>query len=278
MPVTQREKWDTKEQYLEYLRHLAAYVILAETFVGNRKVLDIGCGAGYGADYLSRPAFSVVAADISREGVSHYWDKYRKGNLDFVIANGINLPFAAALFDVVISFQVVEHIEPKFVLDYLTETRRVLRSGGAFICSTPNKKLRLLPFQKPWNPEHKKEYDREELKNLLIKVFEEVKVYGLCGSGEIQATERNRVKQTSFKAYVARPLYQVLLYHLPSPMPTWLKKMRQYFFKHQVSHNSAPKETFPSKFSLSDFRVDHSCSEDCLDLYAICTKAGNHFD
>ena len=48
IPVIPREKWDRVEQYLEYLRHLAAYVILAEPFVGNKKVLDIGCGAGEG--------------------------------------------------------------------------------------------------------------------------------------------------------------------------------------------------------------------------------------
>ena len=36
-----KEKWDRVEQYLEHLRHLAAYVLLAEPFVGTKKVLEI---------------------------------------------------------------------------------------------------------------------------------------------------------------------------------------------------------------------------------------------
>ena len=263
MPVIPTEKWDTKQQYLEYLRHLAAYVLLAEPFASERKVLDIGCGAGYGVGCLSESAFSIVAIDVSREGVSQYWDKYRKSNLNFMLGNGTSLPFKASSFDVVISFQVVEHIEPKFILDYLIEIRRVLRNGGTFICSTPNRKLRLLPFQKPWNPEHKKEYDCSELKNLLSQVFEEVKGSGLRGSDEIEAIERNRVKQTPFKAYIVRPLYRVLLYHLPSPILTWLKKMKQHFSQHCAGYGPAQKETFAGRFSLSDFRIDTTCPKDC---------------
>jgi len=269
IPVILREKWDTKEQYLEYLRHLAAYVILAESFIANKKVLEIGCGSGYGAEYLSESASHIAAIDISKGGVSQCWDKYSKGNLHFVLGDGTNLPFKHSSFDVVMSFQVIEHIEPKFVLDYLAEIRRVLRTGGTFICSTPNKKLRLLPLQKPWNPEHKKEYDCEELNNLLIKVFEQVKVYGLRGSDEIQATERNRVKQTPFKAYIMIPILNLL----PSPIATWVIRMRQRFLKRHASYELMPQETFTGMFSLSDFKVDRSCLEGCLDLYGICTKS-----
>jgi len=272
MPVTPREKWDTKEQYLEYLRHLTAYLMLAEPLVGNSTVLDIGCGAGYGDDYLSKSAFRIVAMDISREGVSHYWDEYKKNNLDFVLGNGTSLPFKAGSFSVVISFQMIEHIETKFVLGYLAEIRRVLKKGGIFVCSTPNKKLRLLPFQKPWNPEHKKEYDRRELKNLLSKAFESVKVYGLCGSSEVQAIEIKRVKQVFFKAYIARPFYQVLNHLLLLLILTKLKSIRQHVIRSQISYKPMPQEIFTNKFSLNDFSVNPDCPEYCLDLYGICTK------
>ncbi|MBN2186933.1 MAG: class I SAM-dependent methyltransferase [Dehalococcoidia bacterium] len=272
MPVILREKWDNKQQYLEYLRHLAAYVLLAGPSVTERRVLDIGCGAGYGDDFLSRSAFSIVGLDVSRESVSDYWDKFRKDNLCFVLGEGTQLPFEDGSFDAVMSFQVIEHIEPKFVLDYLTEIKRVLRSGGQFICSTPNKKLRLLPFQKPWNPEHKKEYDHEEFKKLLSRVFEEVEVHGLHGSDEIQAIERNRVKQTPFEAYVERPLCHRMLHDLPSPILTRLKKMRQHFAECKKKGKTIPQETFTTKFLLDDFRIEQACPEDCLDLYEICTK------
>ncbi len=276
MPVMLREKWESVEQYVEYLRHLAAYAIFAREFVAGRKVLEIGCGTGYGADYLSEFTSSIVAIDIWERGISYCRDKYSKDNLIFMQADGLKLPFKNESFDVALSFQVIEHIEPKMVSNYLSEIKRVLKRGGTFIVSTPNSKLRLLPFQKPWNPEHIKEYKDNELKNLLSKVFEEVKVYGLYGSDEIQAIESNRVKQSPLKVYVIDPLYRLLDYILPSPILVQLKRVRRTLFKSKTEQNPIiPQETFLTKFSLNDFKIASACSKDCLDLYGICTKAGH---
>lgn len=267
-----KEKWDTKEQYLEYLRHLAAYLILAEPFVASRKVLDIGCGAGYGVDHLSRSASSVIGIDVSKEGISQYWHKYGKDKLNFMLGNGTSLPFRHSSFDVVMSFQVIEHIEPKFVLAYLAEIHRVLKTGGTFICSTPNKRLRLLPLQKQRNPEHKKEYKDSELKKLLKEVFERVEVYGLCGSDEIQATERNGLKQSPLDVYVKSPIYGILTYLLPSRALVCLRKMGQRLARRQKDYRPVSQETFEGRFSVTDFRMDPRCPKDCLDLYGICVK------
>lgn len=273
MPVMPREKWDTIEQYIQYLMHLAAYAIFAKEFVTGRKVLEIGCGTGYGADYLSKFVSSIVAVDIWEGGILYCRDKYGKDNLIFMQADGLKLPFEKDSFDVALSFQVIEHIEPKLVSNYLAEIKRVLKRGGTFIVSTRNSRLRLLPFQKPWNPEHIKEYKDNELKNLLSKVFEEVKVYGLYGSDEIQAIESNRVKQSPFKVYLMNPFYRALNYLLPSPILIRLKKIEQHFPKRQMGYKPISQETFMSKFSVNDFRVDPTCPKDCLDLYGICTKA-----
>ena len=272
MPVTPKEKWDTIGQYLEYLRHLAAYAVLAEPLVGNKRVLEIGCGSGYGANHLSKSASSIVATDISPEGISYCQDKYGKDNPVFIPADGLKLPFKSDSFDIVLSFQVIEHIAPRKVLDYLSEIKRVLKHGeGVFLVSTPNSRLRLLPFQRPWNPEHKREYKDEELKKLLSRVFEEVKVYGLRGSDEIQATGYGRMK-SPFKVYIIHPIYRLLNYLLPLPILTWLKKIEPYFSKRHSDYKPTPQETFISKFSLDDFKVDSTCPKDCLDLYGICQK------
>lgn len=89
-------------------------------------------------------------------------------------ASGLGIPLKNGSIDVALSFQVIEHIGPKKVRDYLSETKRVLKDGGVFVVSTPNKKLRLLPFQKPWNPEHRKEHSYKEFKKVLMNVFENV--------------------------------------------------------------------------------------------------------
>lgn len=275
MPVIPREKWDSAEQYLEYLRHLAAYAVLAEPLVRNKRVLEIGCGSGYGADYLSKSASSIVAIDISPDGISYCQDKYGKDNLIFMPADGLKLPFKSDSFDIVLSFQVIEHVDPRNVLNYLSEIKRVLNREGVFLVSTPNSRLRLLPFQKPWNPEHIREYKDEEFKKLLTHVFKEVKVYGLCSSDEIQAIGYGRVKKSPFKAYILLPVYRILNNHLPLPILNWLKKVKQSFSRPVKDYQPMPQETLISKYSLNDFYVEPMCPKDCLDLYGICKKVAN---
>ncbi|MFC2020399.1 class I SAM-dependent methyltransferase [Chloroflexota bacterium] len=279
MPVVFKEKWDTLEQYLEYLRHLAAYAVLAEPLVANKKVLEIGCGSGYGANYLSESALSVVATDISPKGIADCRNKYGRENLDFMEANGLKLPFKNSSFDVAVSFQVIEHLTPKSALKYLSEIRRVLNSEGVFLVSTPNSRLRLLPFQKPWNPEHKKEYKEEDLKELLGHVFEDVKVYGLRASDKLQATGYGRLKNSPWKtyhspwqAYIQLPVYRILNNHLPLPIRNWLKKVKQSFFRPVNDYKLTPQVPFISKYSPNDFIIEPSCPKYCLDLYGICRK------
>lgn len=280
--VMPRGKWDSKEQYLLYLRSFAAYVF-AGGFAANKSILEIGCGAGYGADYLTRFASSIVAVDTQKEVVTYSQAKYGRDGLTFLLADGTKLPFNASSFDMVISFQVIEHIEPINVLDYLSEIKRVLKEEGVFLVSTPNPKLRLLPLQKPWNPEHRKEYKDKELQRLLNKVFEAVKVSGLCGSREVLSIERSRVKRKPVKVYIIRPyrhllyqLYQLLSNLSPPAVRCQLERIRntrRQFFKPKESVTEPIlQETFLSKFSTDDFRVDPTYSKDCLDLIGICTK------
>ena len=266
-----KERWGSVEEYVLYLKQLAAYKF-AERFVINKKVLEIGHGAGYGADYASNFVYSLVAIDMSKINSSYCQRKYPKENLIFMTADATNLPFKDDQFDVAISFQVIEHIEPKFVLTYLAEIKRVLKADGIFICSTPNKKLRLLPLQKPWNPEHKKEYNRKEFKNLLSKVFGAVKVHGLSASENALSVERARVKQDPLKVYVISPLYRLMKTILPSAFLVRLKEVAKRFISSNRSQNPVQQEDFLTEFSLDDFEVDPGCPDDCLDLFGLCFK------
>ena len=266
-----KERWGSVEEYILYLRQFAAYKF-AKIFVINKKVLEIGHGAGYGADYASDFASGFVAIDMSKINSSYCQRKYPKENLIFVTADATNLPFKDDQFDVAISFQVIEHIEPKFVLTYLAEINRVMKSDGIFICSTPNKKLRLLPFQKPWNLEHKKEYNCKEFKNLLNKVFDDVKVYGLSASEEALSIERARVKQDPLKVYIISPLYRLMQTVLPSAFSVRLKEVGKRFISSKASQNISEQEDFLTNFSVEDFKVNSSCSDGCLDIFGICKK------
>ncbi|OGO03259.1 MAG: hypothetical protein A2Y72_01000 [Chloroflexi bacterium RBG_13_53_26] len=277
MAVMLRERWESAEQYVEFLTHWAAYVLFAREFIVGRRVLEIGCGMGYGTDYLAEFASCVTAVDISGEHISHCQDKYGRDGITFLRADGIELPFKDNTFDVVLSFQVMEHIEPRNVLDYFSEIRRVLRRGGVVLVSTPNRRKRLLPLQKPWNPEHKREYDDSNLENLLERVFGQVKISGLCGSEDIVAIEYGWRKQTLLRVYVMYPIYRIMGFIASSSMLIRLRRVAQRLLRRYASHEQMPQEIFVRKFSLSDFRIDSTCTRDCIDLYGIGNKAGARY-
>jgi len=267
------EEENLKNLYISYLRFIAAYEFAKRIVdIDNKIVLEIGCAGGYGTNHLADIAAKVVGLDISRHAITFARSNCKKDNVYFVQTDGTKLPFESESFDVVVSFQVIEHIEPKFVLTYLTEIKRVLKADGIFICSTPNKKLRLLPFQKPWNPEHKKEYTSKEFKKLLNKVFENVKVYGLSASEEVLYIERARVKQDPFKVYVTSPLSRLLKVVLPSVLLVQLKEVGKRFISSKRSQNPIQQKDFLTKFSLEDFKVDSRCPDDCLDILGVCKK------
>jgi len=271
--VTAKRKWESKEEYIEYLRHLAAYNF-AKNYVKEKNVLEIGCGTGYGTYFLSKYASNIVGVDISEDVIQYCKMKYKKENLSFKHINGNELPFSNSSFDVCISFQVIEHINSNKVLDWLLEIRRILKDNGKFILSTPNKRLRLLPLQKPWNPEHKKEYTDKGLSKVLKKVFSSVEIYGLFGTEEIQAIEKERVKQKPLNVYVKHPLYSLLKTLSPS-----LVELAKNFTSSKKKGKTTSIKTNDSllidKYSLSDFKVSQGDLKECLDFYCVCIKGGD---
>lgn len=186
-------------------------------------------------------------------------------------ASGLSVPLKDDSIDIVLSFQVIEHIEPRRVRGFLSEIKRVLKNEAVFVVSTPNKKLRLLPFQKPWNPEHKKEYDYDDFDRTRKAVFEEVKVYGLKGSEEIQSIERNRVKQKPLNVYVVSPLIPLVEKVLPQVTLRQLKRMKKSVARNKNTHKPIPHGKFDN-IRMSDFKVLPYCPEDCLDFYGVCKK------
>lgn len=122
LPVRPKKKYDTIEQRVEYLRHFAAYKFVKRIAEG-KFVLEVGCGTGYGANYLSQFASNVVAIDISKRHIAHCHMKYKKEKLTFLQASGLNVPLKDSSIDVALSFQVIEHIEPKKVVHFLSEIK-----------------------------------------------------------------------------------------------------------------------------------------------------------
>lgn len=145
-----------------FRRHEVVYQRLAGNCTG-REVLEAGCGEGYGADLIASVARSVVAVDYDAATVAHVRARYPR--VDVVAGNLASLPVPDRSVDVVVNFQVIEHLwdQPQFI----GECRRVLRSGGLLLISTPNRVTFTPGSDTPLNPFHTRELNAAELAELL---------------------------------------------------------------------------------------------------------------
>jgi SAM-dependent methyltransferase len=91
----------------------------------------------------------------------------------FVQADAIALPFQDDSFDVVTSFETLEHIYDH--RSFIKEIRRVLREGGHLILSTPNASI---TSRYPRNPFHVHEFTARELYELLAPDYQRVELRG----------------------------------------------------------------------------------------------------
>ncbi|HET9762148.1 MAG TPA: class I SAM-dependent methyltransferase [Casimicrobiaceae bacterium] len=148
----------------------------AAALVAGKEVLDVACGAGYGSALLARSAKRVVGADISAEAIAHARASYAAvANVAFEPADCAALPFAAASFDTVVSFETIEHIDKQS--QFLDEVARVLRPEGTLILSSPNRP-EYSARRGFVNPFHVRELDRAELAALLAARFPHARWFG----------------------------------------------------------------------------------------------------
>jgi 2-polyprenyl-3-methyl-5-hydroxy-6-metoxy-1,4-benzoquinol methylase len=142
----------------------------------GKRVLDAGCGAGYGSAELAEVAENVTGIDIAPEAVDHARTHYALPNLVFEQASCTALPYGDGVFDLVVAFEVIEHLENW--RDFLQEVRRVLAPAGQLIVSTPN---RLYYTESRGaqgaNPFHVHEFDFDEFNRELKQFFPHVSMF-----------------------------------------------------------------------------------------------------
>jgi SAM-dependent methyltransferase len=158
-----------------WLEHWHRYHFAARWAAGKR-VLDVACGEGYGSALLASRAAHVTGVDVSDAAVAHARAAYgERANLEFVQASCTALPFPDASFDTVASFETLEHIEAQAA--FLDQVARVLKPGGVFVLSCPNK-AEYSDKRDFANEFHVKELYRAELTRLVTARFPEIAWYG----------------------------------------------------------------------------------------------------
>lgn len=155
------------------LEHLHRYQ-MALGYIEGKRVLDVASGEGYGSAILATRAAQVVGVDLSPEAVEHAREQYRRPNLEFHVGSATSLPLETAAFDVVVSFETLEHLPGQE--EMLSELARVLRPDGLLILSTPDK-LYYTDQRNHANPFHVKELYREEFRDLVRRHFPNVELH-----------------------------------------------------------------------------------------------------
>ena len=147
--------------------------LFARSRVGGLDVLDVGSGEGYGAALLAQVARSVIGIECCAATVRSAVRSFPRCNLHFLQGDARWLPLADASVDAVVSFETIEHFDRQG--DFLSEVRRVLRPGGSFIVSTPDRDV-YSPTAAPVNPFHVCEMTRLEFLTLLQSSFRHVQI------------------------------------------------------------------------------------------------------
>jgi len=155
--------------------HLARYRF-AQLWAQGKTVLDVACGTGYGSALLAQTAEAVVGIDIDHETIEYANRHYCLPNCGFATGNASHISFSDRSFDLVVSFETIEHIERP--AQFVNEAHRVLRSGGILLVSTPPRSrlagIKELLGQQHANPYHVHEFTRRQFSRLLEERFQHV--------------------------------------------------------------------------------------------------------
>ncbi|MDX6282678.1 MAG: hypothetical protein QOH03_3749, partial [Kribbellaceae bacterium] len=204
-----------------FARHEAAYRWITANWQGSetRRVLDAGCGEGYGADLLHRAgARQVFGLDYEGTTLRHVAKAYPQINL--VQGNLVQTAFADKAFDLFVSLQTIEHLweQPRFV----AECARITAPGATIVLSTPNR----LTFPSG-NWYHTRELTGPEFIELVEADLDIVETIGLWHGEKLTAWEQQHgscvdaqlatdhaqwpadlvrlVKETGYDDFVIRP-------------------------------------------------------------------------
>jgi len=154
--------------------HVARYAY-ARRYAEGRRVLDAGCGTGYGSAELAQTAVHVTGVDLASEAISFAQATYPIPSIQFVVSTCAAMPFPANAFDLVVAFEVIEHLSHH--RSFLQECARVLTHHGLFIVSSPNRRYYAESRAKTGpNPYHVHEFEAREFVQELSGVFQNVRL------------------------------------------------------------------------------------------------------
>jgi 2-polyprenyl-3-methyl-5-hydroxy-6-metoxy-1,4-benzoquinol methylase len=249
----------------------------------GKSVLDWGCNDGYGLQIMRKVARDIAGLDSAVHCIAAAHNRIPDLRDRIRFYDGVTVPFLSCRFDVITSFQVIEHVQNYD--EYFRHISSVLDSRGILIITTPNRTLRLDPKMKPWNPFHVTEFSGAQLKALLERFFEEVQVFGLQAEKEIAAIERARCERAKRLARYQRRFSQRLRKALVGTTRRLAKKLLSTsglvnflpkFDRREVAEAPATA-AFATPVTVTELSIKQFCYssdpnqlDEALDLLAVC--------
>ena len=248
--TAERVSRDVTDNFV-FQRSKLAYVEAAKRVQG--RTLEIGTGTGYGIDIIAPCVEHFVTMDKTRSEELGAMP----ANVEFKEGVVPPLPFADESFDCVVSFQVIEHIERD--KEFVREVRRVLKKGGKFIVSTPNR-----PMSLTRNPWHVREYTAEQFSALLSE-FSAVEAMGVAGNERVWSYyEKNREsvrRITRFDIFRMQWWMPRRVLQIPYDILNRLNRRRLH----------SENRTLTENISMEDYSLQQVDNK-CFDLFYVATK------
>lgn len=233
---------------VDLARHRAAYRYAKDRAQGLR-VLDLGSGSGYGTAELVGQPNLLVGLDRVRpdRGARALQARFVRGDLNA-------LPLLQESFDLVVSFQVIEHLEDPS--PYLGAMARMLRPNGLAILTTPN----LLTSDRE-NPYHVHEYTAQELATTLGHHFDSVEMQGV---GMNEPAARYHEARLARIRRIVRIDPLGLRHRLPQGLVEWLFARFALIVRRGIQQGDGLPDVDWRDFPIGD------ADPGCIDLLALC--------
>jgi len=180
---------DLTERFVPHLKwghnyciHVHRYIFALgyiKKFDQKPSLIDLGCGVGYGDYFLSEYCAKITGIDISNKAIEYAKSHYQGKNIEYICADLTKniLELNTCKYDIVLSFEVVEHLRPSDRDAFFRNFHSLLSDNGIGIISTPHKKGNILEKGEFNNPYHLDEMDSNDFRSLLSKYFATIKIF-----------------------------------------------------------------------------------------------------
>ncbi len=113
-------------------KHYFQYLEFVKKYQPSGKLLDVGCGVGWSTAVFAHSGYDATGIDLNPDA----FEPPARDGLTLGFGSALDIPFADGTFDVVSSYQVIEHVpDPK---QMLAEMLRVVRPNGIVCIVGPN--------------------------------------------------------------------------------------------------------------------------------------------